>query len=66
MIKFQNSKANREALVKLGYIIHDPHFTFNRKAWIIFSNNSKPVLLGVNRRNNFKQITVEDFINQQQ
>lgn len=59
-IKFQNTKSNRLALTSLGYSIHDPHYTFNRKGWIIISEDNK-YLLGVNRRSNYKQMTVEDY-----
>lgn len=58
-IKFQNSKANRKALIDLGYKIHDPACTFNRKAWIIISDEG--TLLGVNRRSTFRTVTVEEF-----
>ena len=58
-IKFQNSKQNRKILVESGYRIYDPHYTFNRKYWIIIGTDG--LLYGVNRRN-FPVISVEEFL----
>lgn len=58
-IKFQNSKSNRKALIEAGYKIYDPHYTFNRKAWIIIGTDG--LLYGVGRRN-FPVVSVEEFL----
>lgn len=58
-VKFQNSKANRKALIDAGFKIHDPHKTFNRKAWIIIGDDGK--LYGVQFRN-ISTLTVEEFL----
>ena len=57
-IKFQNTKANRKALREIGYEIHDPHATFNRKVFIIIGEDG--LLYGVMKRN-CKLQTVEEF-----
>lgn len=58
-IKFQNSKANRKALINAEYEVYDPHCTFDRKAWIIIGTDG--LLYGVNRRN-FPVVSVEEFL----
>lgn len=58
-VKFQNSKANRKALIDAGFKIHDPHKTFNRKTWIIIGDDGK--LYGVQFRN-IPTLTVEEFL----
>lgn len=59
MIKFQNNKVNRKLLLVEGYEMHDPHCTFNHKAWIIIGTDDK--LYGVNYRN-FPVVTVKEFL----
>ena len=58
-VKFQNSKANRKALIDAGFKIHDPHKTFNRKSWIIIGDDGK--LYGVQFRN-IPTLAVEEFL----
>ena len=58
-IKFQNTKVNRKALTEAGFKIHDPHKTFNRKAWIIIGDDG--MLYGVERRN-FTVATAEEYL----
>ena len=62
MYKFQNAKANRALLIEAGFTIHDPHCTFNRKAWIIIGEGENKTLYGVDRRN-YDIISVEDYLN---
>jgi len=62
VIKFQNSKVNRKALIEAGYKIYDPHATFNRKSWIIIGDDG--MLYGVERRN-FVVITAEEYLESQ-
>ena len=69
-VKFKNTRENRKLLLDKGYDIHDPHHTFNRKAWIIFSEESPRYLLGVEQRHKrrsvsfpeFEQLLKEDFL----
>lgn len=58
-IKFQNSKVNRKSLIEVGYKIHDPHKTFDRKAWIIIGEDGK--LYGVDRRK-YPVVEVKDYL----
>jgi len=58
-IKFQNSRANRKALIEVGYEVHDPHKTFDRKTWIIIGDDGK--LYGVDRRK-YPVIEVKDYL----
>lgn len=57
--KFQNTRENRKLLKEAGYLIHDPHSTFNRKAWIIIGDDT--LLYGVEKRN-YPVILVEDYL----
>lgn len=63
MYKFQNTKTNRALLIAAGFTIHDPHCTFNRKAWIIIGEGeSNNKLYGVDRRS-YDIISVEGYLN---
>lgn len=63
MIKFQNSKVNRKLLLAECYEIHDPHCTFNHKAWIIIGTDNK--LYGVNYRN-FPVMTAQEYLDKEE
>lgn len=60
-VKFKNTKENRKCLLERGYIIHDPHHTFNRKSWIIFSEETPRYLLGVEKRHKRREVTILEF-----
>ena len=61
-IKFKNTKENRKLLLENGYEIHDPHHTFNRKSWMIFSDEEPRYILGVEHRHKRREVTFNEFL----
>lgn len=61
-MKIQNTKSNRKLMLDAGYVIHDFHGTFNRKAWIIKSSDGEKVLYGVDQRSKLKTVDVIEFL----
>ena len=61
-IKFKNTKENRKLLLENGYEIHDPHCTFGRKNWMIFSKEEPRHILGVEHRVKRREVTFNEFL----